>query len=155
MECHPVRLELSRYGCSSSRKIDQAFRLFLYLCEELRVWDISHDYSPDTDLIYIRAKLQKDADFDVFVPLDMNSDVTPQGLCALQSELGVESDHKPLKSIKLAFVGSDNSVIIYDMIQGVAPFVSRQKKKIDAECALAPAVWQYVKDNNEDLVGRD
>lgn len=53
------------------------------------MWDISHHYSPDLDLIYIVAKREKDSENDVFVPINMNSDImTPQFLNAVQNEIG-------------------------------------------------------------------
>jgi hypothetical protein len=56
----------------------------------MKVWDISHHYSPDLDLIYILAKRDKDSGSDTFVPINMNSDINLQFLNAVQNELGTK-----------------------------------------------------------------
>lgn len=58
----------------------------------MKVWDISHHYSPDLDLIYILAKREKDSGSDAFVPINMNSDINLQFLNAVQNKLGVEQE---------------------------------------------------------------
>ncbi|XP_059482818.1 uncharacterized protein LOC132200987 isoform X2 [Neocloeon triangulifer] len=145
---------MNKHGCSSSKKIDQALILYMYLCEEMRAWEITHSYSPDHDLIYISAKLQESSNFNVFVPVDLNADVSPQTLCALQNELGDVSEgdlNHSKRSLKLAFIGSDSTVLIHDMIQGVAPYVPRERKKVDPETLLAPAVLRYINEQEESI----
>jgi hypothetical protein len=63
------------------------------LFADLNVWEISHDYSPVLDLIYVTAKREKDdGDYEVFVPINIDGDITAQFLTELQHELGAESE---------------------------------------------------------------
>jgi Sen15 protein len=70
----------------------QLFYCDIFTFADKKVWDISHHYSPDLDLIYIQAKRERDSGSDTFVPINMNSDTNLQFLRAVQNELGTKQD---------------------------------------------------------------
>jgi hypothetical protein len=57
------------------------------------MWEVSHRYISELDLILLSARRQKDSELEMFVPVSASADMNLEWLELLQETIGKPSEH--------------------------------------------------------------
>ena len=132
LEDHPKFKEIRSYGYYNENNslARAAVTVYLDLCESKHWFGVCIRPCESLKLVYITGKRTKKSQFDVVVPLTIDTALTTEeiqnilqevNLCEQEGE-GRETECSPANPrVTIAFCEADSTVVYYDFYQGLEP----------------------------------
>ena len=131
LENHPKFKEIQSYGYYNGKpSMERAvMTVYLDLCESKHWFSVSIHPCESLKLVYITGKRLKKSQFDIIVPLTIDTALTTEeiqniiqevNLCEekeVEEDTGIEQRPK----VTMAFCEADSTIVYYDFFQGLVP----------------------------------
>jgi len=118
---HPKVKEMRDAGISNNHIITTAMTVYIHLIEVCHWFDVEMHPSPELEKIFISGCREKQSTVkEVFLPIPYSLAFAPQSIIDLmESSFFLSLSDNP--SLNIAILGSDSSIQIYKMSNGLVP----------------------------------
>lgn len=133
LEKHPKFNEIQSYGYYNEKMslARAAIAVYMDLCESKHWFKVCIHPCESLKLVYITGKRTKKSQFDVVVPLTIDTNLTTEeitsiiqevNLCEEETEEGTDTCRNRASSkVTMAFYEADSTIVYYDFSQGLVP----------------------------------
>ena len=134
LEQHPKFKEIQSYGYYNEKLslTRAAIAVYLDLCESKHWFSVCIHRCESLKLVYITGKRTKKSQFDVVVPLTIDTALTTEEIQNIIQEVNLCEDEemeeetdinrsRASSKVTMAFYEADSTIVYYDFFQGLVP----------------------------------
>ncbi|XP_052897359.1 uncharacterized protein LOC128304240 [Anopheles moucheti] len=115
---HEILKSFDLLGCKDGTLCYAGYRVYSYLKEEKRMTDVQYHYECELQLLYLIAKKESNAPFDLFIPSLTTGQLNIEQLKQYREAVTLPDGGKP-ESIVLSICDPSSTVLLYRMTTGL------------------------------------